>query len=373
MSRLSTPAYPNDAPIHGLADRPLRLLPTGIGCGTPAPCSQQDTATPTARDSSPGSGNQGMFRPSALAYPTERCAHPRPCRQTSTCACSQRILGVAPLPLALDKTRQHPLLATQAPAVATRACLDYLHSHTRPMRPSTALPMCLYARSQRILGVAPLPLALTQALQHPLLATQASAVATTTCLDYLHSHARPMRPSTTLPMYLYACSQRILGVVPSPLAHRPDTHNTTTSALLTPSRRKNYVPASPGDHRQMEHTCMPIAPSPVHYFNGYWVWRSALHSQTTHGNTHCLRLQPRQGNHDTPRLPAFACPNDAPIHALPKYLYACSQRVLGVVPCPSLPDQTHTTPQLRLNWRSHAQKTIRVQLLSIFVTARAFA
>ena len=31
-------------------------------------------------------------------------------------------------------------------------------------------------------------LALTHALQHPLLATQTSTVATTTCLDYLHSH-----------------------------------------------------------------------------------------------------------------------------------------------------------------------------------------
>jgi hypothetical protein len=31
MSRLSTPAYPNDAPIHGLTDIPSRLLSTDIG------------------------------------------------------------------------------------------------------------------------------------------------------------------------------------------------------------------------------------------------------------------------------------------------------------------------------------------------------
>jgi hypothetical protein len=84
---------------------------------------------------------------------------------------------------------------------------------------------------------------------------------TTTCFDNLHLRARTMRPSTALPTNLFACSQRILGVGPSPLAHRPDTHSTTTSAILTPSRQKNYVPASPGDYRQMEHTCMPIAPS----------------------------------------------------------------------------------------------------------------
>jgi hypothetical protein len=73
MSRLSTPAYPNDAPIYGLADAPLRLLPTDIGCGTPclAPGSQQDTATPTARDLNLGSGNQDMSRLSTLAYPND--------------------------------------------------------------------------------------------------------------------------------------------------------------------------------------------------------------------------------------------------------------------------------------------------------------
>jgi hypothetical protein len=40
MPRLSALAYPNDSPIHGLADIPLRLLPTDVGCGTLAPRSQ---------------------------------------------------------------------------------------------------------------------------------------------------------------------------------------------------------------------------------------------------------------------------------------------------------------------------------------------
>jgi hypothetical protein len=48
------------------------------------------------------------------------------------------------------------------------------------------------------------------------------------------------------------------------------------------------------------------------------------------------------GNHDMSRLSTFAYLNDAPIYALPTCLYVSSQRVLGVVPCPSLPDQTHT-------------------------------
>jgi hypothetical protein len=42
--------------------------------------------------------------------------------------------------------------------------------------------------------------------QHTLLATQTSTVVTTTCLDYLHPHTRTMRPSTASPIYLYACS-----------------------------------------------------------------------------------------------------------------------------------------------------------------------
>jgi hypothetical protein len=41
MSRLSSFAWPNDAPIHGLAGIPLRRLPTDIGCGALAPPDSQ--------------------------------------------------------------------------------------------------------------------------------------------------------------------------------------------------------------------------------------------------------------------------------------------------------------------------------------------
>jgi hypothetical protein len=90
---------------------------------------------------------------------------------------------VAPSPLALDKTRQHTLLATQTSAVVTTTCLVYLHpALTRTMRPSTASPIYFYACSQRVLGVTPSPLAPRPSLpghtrQHTLLGTQTSAVA----------------------------------------------------------------------------------------------------------------------------------------------------------------------------------------------------
>jgi hypothetical protein len=90
---------------------------------------------------------------------------------------------------------------------------------------------------------------------------------------HLHLHARTTHPPTALLTYLYAASQQILGVVPSPLARRPDTHNTTTPAILTHPRWTNYVTASPGDYRQMEHTAHLYAHRSLRYTtsNGYWV------------------------------------------------------------------------------------------------------
>ena len=85
MSRLSTPAYPNDAPIHGL---------TGIRCGALAPRSRRGTATHTARDASLGSGNHGMSRLSALAYtriPDTRTM--RPSTASPMCLCALRLLS----------------------------------------------------------------------------------------------------------------------------------------------------------------------------------------------------------------------------------------------------------------------------------------
>jgi hypothetical protein len=133
MSRLSALAYPNDALIHGLTDIPLRLLSADIGCGTPgAPRSRRDTATHTARDSDLGSDNRDMSGLSALAYPSDAPIHRLtdiPLRLLSA------DIGVwHPRPSLPDHARQHTLLATQASAVATAACLDYLHSHTRTQR-----------------------------------------------------------------------------------------------------------------------------------------------------------------------------------------------------------------------------------------------
>ena len=129
MSRLSTLAYPDDALIHGLADIPLRLLPADIGCGTLDPRSRQDTATThTARDPNLDSANHDMSRLSTLAYPNDAPIHGL---AVIRLAYSQRILGVAPSPLALGaQALQHTLLATQTSAVTTTTCLDYLHFHT---------------------------------------------------------------------------------------------------------------------------------------------------------------------------------------------------------------------------------------------------
>jgi hypothetical protein len=146
----------------------------------------------------------------------------------------QRILGVAPSPpLALAEALQHTLLATQTSTAVATSCLGYLrlYSHTRTMRPSTATsPICLCAYFQRmLLGVAPSPLALGTRHGNTRCSRlkPRSAVATTACLGYLHSHTRTMRPSTASPIYLYAYSQRILGVGPSPLAPRPHTATPT--------------------------------------------------------------------------------------------------------------------------------------------------
>jgi hypothetical protein len=46
-----------------------------IGCGTLAPRSRRGTATHTARDSNPDSGNHDMSRLSTLAYPNDAPIH----------------------------------------------------------------------------------------------------------------------------------------------------------------------------------------------------------------------------------------------------------------------------------------------------------
>jgi hypothetical protein len=71
MTRLSALAYPNDVLIHGLTDKLLRLISTDIGCGTLASRSRRGTATHTARNPHLASTNHDMSRLSALAYPND--------------------------------------------------------------------------------------------------------------------------------------------------------------------------------------------------------------------------------------------------------------------------------------------------------------
>jgi hypothetical protein len=197
------------------------------------------TATPSARNPNLDSGNHDMTRlPTTCVCMPKRCAHPGPCRHTH---------------------------------------LTY---------------------SQRILGVAPLPLALAQVLQHPVLATQTSAVATTTCLDYLHLHARTTHPSTASPTHLpqrrlptdMGCG-RALAPGPRSQTRHTQRHNFGCINTLTAEKLRTCISwrlSSDGAHLH--------AHRPLRYTtsNGYWVWHPAPRSQTTHGNSHCLRLKPRQ-------------------------------------------------------------------------------
>jgi hypothetical protein len=138
-------------------------------------------------------------------------------------------------------------------------------------------------------------LALIHALQHTLLATQTSAVAITTCLDYRHPHTRTMR-SSTAPVDLCTCSQRVLGAVPSPLALAETGQHTLlatqTSAVVT-TRFISRLSALAYTDDALIHG---LADGPLHLLStdiGCGT-HAAPRSQTTHGNTHCWRLKPRQ-------------------------------------------------------------------------------
>jgi hypothetical protein len=79
-------------------------------------------------------------------------------------------------------------------------------------------------------------LALTQALQHPLLVTQTSPVATTTCLGYLrlYTYLNDTPIHGRLADIRLAYSQRILGVAPPPLARSQTTQGSTHCSRLKP-------------------------------------------------------------------------------------------------------------------------------------------
>jgi len=167
------------------------------------------------------------------------------------------------------------------------------------------------------------------------------------------------------------------GARGSPLAYRPDTHSTTTPVILntntlTPHGRKTtYLHLL----AVIARWCTPACPSlpPVHYFQRI-LGVALCPSLPDHTRQHPLLATP------TSTATTTTCLDYLHLHAETmrpstrcRHTSTPALNGLGVVPCPSLPDQTHTTPQLRLNWRSHAQKTICVQLLSNLVTARASA
>jgi hypothetical protein len=76
MSRLSTPAYPNDAPNHGLADIPLAYSQRILGVApSPLALARQDTATHTASNPNNDSGTHDMSRLSKLSCPNDAPIH----------------------------------------------------------------------------------------------------------------------------------------------------------------------------------------------------------------------------------------------------------------------------------------------------------
>jgi hypothetical protein len=203
--------------------------------------------------------------------------------------------------------------------------------------------------------VAPSPLALgAQALQHTLLATQTSAVATSHDMPRLSEFAcpndAPIHGLADKPLRLLLTDIGC-GALASRSQTTRHTHNTTTSAIPTPSRRKTTYMAGLGNNPvQVFRTCRDLHWDFLRLWTGFELSSSWI-------KVPCYGLNRNRNYIFIPERCTHPRAADIPLRL--------SQRVLGVVPCPSLPDQTHTTPQLRLNWRSHGQNTICVQLLSI--------
>jgi hypothetical protein len=166
-----------------------------------------------------------------------------------------------------------------------------------------------------------------------------------------------MRPSTRPCRYTSGLLPTDIGCVALALAPSQTTRGNTHRSRLEPWQ------------------CQPRAACPG-YLNAR---RAYLNNAPIHGLAdihlaYCLRilgvsppsLAPRphaatpiardsnlgSGNHDMPRLSKLAYLNDAPIHGL-----ADIQRILGVAPRPSHPEQTHTTPQLWLHKHPHGHQT----------------
>jgi hypothetical protein len=227
--------------------------------------------TPGARDPNPGSGNHGMSRLPAFAYLDDAPIHGL---ADMRLAYSQRILGVAPSPLALAQagTATHP---------TTRD--SNLGNGNHDMS-SLSCDICI-------------------------------------CM----SEPRAMSPSTALPTYLHAASQRILGVVLPPLARRPADQTHTT-----PQLRLYQHPCGGKTTRVRACTCISwrLSSDGAHLHarrslrytasSGYWVLGvtpcpslpSRPHTHTHMATPTACNSNPDSGNHDMSRLSTFAYLND---------------------------------------------------------------
>jgi hypothetical protein len=168
----------------------------------------------------------------------------------------------ASIRLAITKTPQHQLRATQTSAVVTTTCLGYLRLHTRTTRPSTASLIYLYACSQRTLGGTPAPRSrpdnAAPAARDSNLGSGNHDMPGLSAFAYPDD--APIHGLTDMPP-LRLLSADVWCGTPTPRSQTRHTRNTTTPVTPTPPWWSNYLPASPDDVRQMERTRMPIAPS----------------------------------------------------------------------------------------------------------------
>jgi hypothetical protein len=128
---------------------------------------------------------------------------------------------------------------------------------------------------------------------HPLRVER--AVATTTCMSRLSEFSCP----SDAPIHgLADRPPRLLltDIGCGTLASRSQTrhtqhHNFGYTNTLTAEKLRTCISwlLSPDGAHLHAHRPLRCTTS-----NGYWVWHPAPRSQTTHGNTHCLRLKPRQ-------------------------------------------------------------------------------
>jgi hypothetical protein len=124
-------------------------------------------------------------------------------------------------------------------------------------------------------------------------ATQTSAVATTTCLDYLHLHVRTRCPSTALPAYIYGPLRRLpTGIGCGALAPRSQTrhtqahHNFGYTSTLTAEKLRTCISwrlSLDGAHLHARHRPRRCTTS-----NGYWVCVASCPSLPDHTWQHPL-------------------------------------------------------------------------------------